>query len=1719
MSSLDRHIATKLRRYTDKMAHALVLFALVFVADFAQGAERVTAYQGDDGSTRYWDAASTWTGGQVPGVGDTAVLTTAVTIRTNTVVGTSQTDASVSAISINHTDGKLILDEFAQLNVRGHLSLTAPKSELVIGKGAKLLFDSNGSDNHYVLGLKAAGQSVRFAGAPFVPQGGSSIAESQVGSWRGLIGRAGSAGGYHIESGGFKDSTFRGSYGVIDSSFDPATGFGWRIVLGNNPMDSEYKADHIEFRNSGQILMFGWDGGEHTKVNLDSISFKDLQFDPQLQSVERFAFVFFAHGEGGNAASIVPPDQDDKSITNLVSTDPIWIHSVPGYRLNHFVIDSSSGGGIFTTSEHGNASSQDHVFVAAESAGGLSLIANQTNYSYFYTEAANAHGWATNQLRGDATLSKYWFEASDPDTSENGDAILTNGPNNYAVGGDDIRLTVTDCGSVGNTGGGKTPTLVSYNNSTGISMEIRNCMARLDSARAIALNENGLTHVGAGIGFTNNVIVGTAPNAAHAIGNASPGTNVAQDVFSEVDQNMYFNLKTDGSGGPLNVHDAPFSAGIDGLSKIQDPNYGASIVGLGRWQNSLSDSPLTGPIDATTLKNLADTAIVQLMKLNDEDHDSQYVVKNLVDYMATNYSREMEVQGSNVTVGPSLPSQSTSASTIEWVVNATGPLELGAGGSANTGSNGYGAAISTVEIPRDASEVSFTHVSEIGQVIFGLVPAGFTEQQPISTASFTQAINLNGGGHAEIYEGENWTYHGGKLLSEDTSELNNVFTIKLDDGLATYFQGANEIQLDQTINAPRYQIASGEKVELAIILSGVNTEIGDVELRVAGTDTGTGPGTDPGTDPGTGPGVGVVWSGDGVPSGVTLDPVTGGFETAAGVTEQYIGLRSAEGVSDKPYVLDVTAPNPVNCGSTTSGGACVLSVGLNYGAVSPTSGADLDHYFSFGSSGTVEVKVRDTGPNDGWNNGYVTESTYTADMVFRIVVDSDNKASYYVVEGEGEAAQQIPLSNAANISAPAGSVTTAPIYAAAYISDRGKISSIQLAGESGPGTDPGDGVTSFVLGTNQNLVPWLRGVEFQDADKCDWEEGQIGCPDEFWNLYKGDLEISPQSEKYMRYLVQAENCMGGDPMVCNEPHNADGTWIGGGTSEESEEIIWRIDRGSVTIDSDIGGEGYGNSMMWQLGAEPSGGYVEYNQRLGQPLDNSQLEYQDPESYWPVESNGVAHFDKYRVPNVGGNGDPNEPDIKRIQSSVDEFCGPGSDPTKVEGDCRLMIAQIGNVDGPYLWEVYRGGGLGAPPGNDSYANALFGGVTRWDLSTKQDPQMRGWSLSSANAAGIPHAACVITAGEIAVGVVKHTVCVAFPNEWINGKGEYVTGEGPNALVGGASHNAAYGTRQRAYSDTCTVEGEVLHQPSYTPIPAENCTGMPGWDPDEMAVGLYGMVFRLKQDFYIDPSWPKAVRVILQAMKDYGVMHMDGEHGRTMLHMSNDYYDTVKFQGENAIGPNDLELYAKLGWKNFDLLSTIEPSTVRSIPTFGGCNPTTHYRNPRYPMVSEFGDAAGVGPGTDPGTDPDPDPALCAHHVAEDPDTEPPPPSGPSCTITGTAGDDTLNGTSGADVICGLGGNDLIYGGGGNDEIYGDAGNDTIYGGGGADVIEGGEGVDIIRGQGGADTLTGGPGKDKLYGGGGNDVLVGDDDSLRDVLVGQAGTDTCNGTSVDTIRTCE
>jgi Ca2+-binding RTX toxin-like protein len=134
-------------------------------------------------------------------------------------------------------------------------------------------------------------------------------------------------------------------------------------------------------------------------------------------------------------------------------------------------------------------------------------------------------------------------------------------------------------------------------------------------------------------------------------------------------------------------------------------------------------------------------------------------------------------------------------------------------------------------------------------------------------------------------------------------------------------------------------------------------------------------------------------------------------------------------------------------------------------------------------------------------------------------------------------------------------------------------------------------------------------------------------------------------------------------------------------------------------------------------------------------------------------------------------------------------------------------------------------------------------------------------------------------------------------------------------------------------------------------------------------------------------------------------------------------------------------------------------------------------------------------------------------------DPVPPSPESCTITGTAGDDTLTGTEGADVICGQAGNDFIVGLGGNDTISGGPGNDRLNPGIGDDLVFGEDGDDQVfyrrPGPGspifpadgdGDDRVYLGAGTDSALAGSGNDLVrSGPNGTVTEELRGEGGND--------------
>ncbi len=233
---------------------------------------------------------------------------------------------------------------------------------------------------------------------------------------------------------------------------------------------------------------------------------------------------------------------------------------------------------------------------------------------------------------------------------------------------------------------------------------------------------------------------------------------------------------------------------------------------------------------------------------------------------------------------------------------------------------------------------------------------------------------------------------------------------------------------------------------------------------------------------------------------------------------------------------------------------------------------------------------------------------------------------------------------------------------------------------------------------------------------------------------------------------------------------------------------------------------------------------------------------------------IPHCDRIAMP---------VPENGRLQGEADYQCNGG-------GDCHLYV--VASHEGR-IYEQWRADNPG--PNRRKYAG---GCTTVWDLSEPQHKNLRGLSCASGNASGIPYIPLLITPGEIKAGVIRHGIAFTLPNGWVE----------RDTYARPATHNPLVSSRW----------GKHLPAP-----------GQPM---------RYGSHFRLSKEFQISPEWPPALKVILQALKDYGMYHIDG--GPRMIVASHDAFSAHHWRDPDILlNPHDLTQIAHLSWKDFELIS--------------------------------------------------------------------------------------------------------------------------------------------------------------------------------------------------------
>lgn len=222
--------------------------------------------------------------------------------------------------------------------------------------------------------------------------------------------------------------------------------------------------------------------------------------------------------------------------------------------------------------------------------------------------------------------------------------------------------------------------------------------------------------------------------------------------------------------------------------------------------------------------------------------------------------------------------------------------------------------------------------------------------------------------------------------------------------------------------------------------------------------------------------------------------------------------------------------------------------------------------------------------------------------------------------------------------------------------------------------------------------------------------------------------------------------------------------------------------------------------------------------------------------------------------------------------TDEFYSPDCDPAPIPvpasgaiegesgyacnegGDCHLIVLDRAECR---LYEMWRA--------NRSSATSFEGGCQAiWDLRAAYQPTLRGDCCTSADAAGLPIAAQMFSADDIAAGHIDHAIRFILPNEHI---------------------------RERIYVRPAThSSGSSTSGPADAPP--------------------YGTRMRLKASF--DESQLKpAAQVVARALKQYGMILSDG--GNLTFTATNDRFTTHKW-AEVDFGPGDM---TSLQWNDFEV----------------------------------------------------------------------------------------------------------------------------------------------------------------------------------------------------------
>jgi serine/threonine-protein kinase len=189
----------------------------------------------------------------------------------------------------------------------------------------------------------------------------------------------------------------------------------------------------------------------------------------------------------------------------------------------------------------------------------------------------------------------------------------------------------------------------------------------------------------------------------------------------------------------------------------------------------------------------------------------------------------------------------------------------------------------------------------------------------------------------------------------------------------------------------------------------------------------------------------------------------------------------------------------------------------------------------------------------------------------------------------------------------------------------------------------------------------------------------------------------------------------------------------------------------------------------------------------------------------------------------------------------------------DGDCHLIVVDSAACR---LYEMWRA---------NATSSSFQGGCQAvWDLRASYRPTLRGDCCTSADAAGLPIAAHLFSADEIAAGHINHAIRFILPNEHM---------------------------RARIYVRPATHSTQATSGPAAAPP--------------------YGSRLRLKATFD-ESKLSTGARVVAKALKEYGMILSDG--GNVTFTAASDRFTTAKWPDVH-LAARDL---TSLRWTDFEVV---------------------------------------------------------------------------------------------------------------------------------------------------------------------------------------------------------